>query len=164
MAKLTRKLFKRRRWLLAVAAVLLLAGGGTATYYYLKKQNSAKKLPAVSQPAVQPAATLADLNWRLNKTSDPAAKAKLYADMSSAAMSENKKAESLDYAQKAYQLQQNVDTASKVAGTAQLNGNWALAAEYYKKAADLSPKPADPKENTDYNNYMLLYNEMKAKL
>ncbi len=165
MKKLVRKLAKRKRLALAVVSVLLLTAAAVAAgAYYLNKQNASKPVKPATRMAGSVMPTTADLSARLNQTTDPAAKAKIYSDITSAAMREGKKSEALDYAQKAYQLKQDVNTASLVAGTAELNGNWALAAEYYKKAADLSPRPADPKENADYNNYMILYNEMKARL
>jgi tetratricopeptide (TPR) repeat protein len=141
----TRFAFSRTRIIATIALVSLVAVSVGWLFVQHNTQKNTKDDPAV--------AVEKKLQKELNTAKTPEEKAAVYVQLSNETATASI-TKSVGYAKKAVATSGSVATYAQLAFTLEQAGDYAGAAAAYRKAAELSPKPANPDENTDYTYYM----------
>lgn len=92
------------------------------------------------------------LQSQITNEQDVKKQAKLYGDLANEQLIAGNKIAAVESAKKAFELDPSVNYAGLTANMAAASNDWKTAAEWFKKAAELSPKTALT-ENSDYTYF-----------
>lgn len=151
-----------KKYLIIFAGVILIALSGVGVYYFYNSNQDNDIAQQEQEEFEVPARE--ELEDAIQSESDPTKKAELYREVTTVDQLNNDINSAQQAAQEAVNLDGSADSFAVLAGISEQKGEWAKAAEYYQKAADLSEKSDNPDANTPYNYYISKVNEMKAKL
>lgn len=145
-----------------VALVLIgLSVGGYYGYRALTKKEPQKQLTAYEKEeqkakdifAKKDADAVTAAKQKLDAAKTPAEKSAAYVALSNAASAEGDTKAASDYAQKAVEANQTIESLVAAAFQAEKNSDYKQAAEYYGKAADMARQTGGANAEAEYLNY-----------
>lgn len=135
---------KKKILILLGLVVLLLGAVAIGVYMYY---NQTEPLPE------QQLSQTEQIEKQISAENDSAKKATLYTGLSAAQQLDGDIDAAIESSRKSAELDESANSYAQLALIYEQKEEYALAIEYFNRAAELSPPTDNPDENTDYNYY-----------